>query len=331
MRSRNRSSKERRGSKFQHDHGIQPPDRRPISKTWVSSSSSSSPGGEEGRDAPGQRHRRGSQPAASPRRFPRPPSSLRPSRHPGPRDGAGFTHGASGPQRREPSVPRGADGALHRGRRARGRDRPDHDASNAPASPRSTRHRQEQGAQGRRSHQRCEHDSRRAARQLLRERLQPVRQRGNKVYVQAEPEFRKAQTVRALLRSQRRRTMSLSTRSSPRARRGPEFTPLQVVSRGGGDRRSRSRATPRRRRSTPWSRRPREVLPPEMSYDGRTFLTGEEGARSGPRVRAGHPPRLLVLSAQYESWGLPSACLGTPFAAFGASSASGWRHSLRAT
>ena len=102
---------------------------------------------------------------------------LRAARHPGARDGRRLHDGAPGSERRGtrstwPSRPRASSRRRASGRRS-------------AASPRSTgrpcrnlrRHRPEQGAQSGRAAQRREHDARRAARQLLHQRLQPVRAR----------------------------------------------------------------------------------------------------------------------------------------------------------
>ncbi len=144
-----------------------------------------------------------------------------------------------------------------------------------------------------------------------------------KVYVQAEPEFRRDPKQFGLffVRSAGGQMVPLDTlvRATPSS--GPEFTNRFNLYRAaelsgvpaaglqldaGAERRSR--------------RSRRHTLPPEMSYDW-ADMSYQEKRAPNPLVVFALAIFLvfLVLAAQYESWGLPfSVLLGTPFAAFGA-------------
>ena len=145
-----------------------------------------------------------------------------------------------------------------------------------------------------------------------------------KVYVQAEPEFRKDPKQLGLffVRSAKGEMVPLDTLITHAARRpGPEFTNrfnLYRAAEIGG--RARARLLARPRRSTPSRRRRKEVLPPEMGYEWADMSYQEKKA---PGVAVVFALAILlvflILAAQYESWGLPfSVLLGTPFAVFGA-------------
>ena len=105
--------------------------------------------------------------------------------------------------------------------------------------------------------ERRQHDARRAARQLY---VNDFNRFGRvyKVYVQAEPEFRRDPKQLGLffVRNQTGGMVPLDTLVTTRSGRGPRVhQPLQSVPHRGGHRRARCRLSRRRRRSTRSSRR----------------------------------------------------------------------------
>ena len=173
-----------------------------------------------------------------------------------------------------------------------------------------------------RADRRRQHHARRAARQLLRERLQPVRPRlqGLRAGRAGVPDGPEA--VRPVLRAQRegRHGAARHARVDAADDRARVHQPLQPVPGGRTHRRAGRRATARRRRSTRSRRSRREVLPPDMGYDWADMSYQEKRAPApAPTFALAIFLVFLVLAAQYESWALPfSVLLGTPFAAFGA-------------
>src|SRR3954470_20686666 len=143
-----------------------------------------------------------------------------------------------------------------------------------------------------------------------------------KVYVQPEPEFRRdpKQIGLFFVRNQQGGMVPVDTLVSTRAGSGPEFTnrfnlfrtaEITGVPAPGG---SSAQALDALEAT------PREVLPPDMSFDWADMSYQE---RKAPGVAVVFALAIflvfLILAAQYESWGLPfSVLLGTPFAVFGA-------------
>jgi HAE1 family hydrophobic/amphiphilic exporter-1 len=143
-----------------------------------------------------------------------------------------------------------------------------------------------------------------------------------KVYVQAEPEFRRDPRQFGLLyvRNQSGGMVPLDTLVATRSSAGPEFTnrfnlfrtaELTGVPASGF---SSAQALDALEETA------RQVLPGDMSYDWADMSYQE---RKAPNVAVVFALAILlvflILAAQYESWGLPfSVLLGTPFAVFGA-------------
>ena len=147
-----------------------------------------------------------------------------------------------------------------------------------------------------------------------------------KVYLQAEPEFRQgSEADRPLLRPQRQageHDAARHARVHAAGTSGPEFTnrfnlfrSAELTAACPAEGFSSAQALDRAR-----SRRRKEVLPPDMSFDWADMSYQEKRA---PGVAGVFSIAILlvflILAAQYESWGLPfSVLLGTPFAVFGA-------------
>ena len=144
-----------------------------------------------------------------------------------------------------------------------------------------------------------------------------------KVYVQAEPEFRRDPKQLGLFFVRSAKGEHGPARHAdlhpPHVRPGVH-EPLQPVPLRRARRRARAPATPRRRRSTPSRRRRRRSCRRRWATSGRTCRTRRRGPPAWPRCsRIAILLVFLILAAQYESWGLPfSVLLGTPFAVFGA-------------
>jgi HAE1 family hydrophobic/amphiphilic exporter-1 len=143
-----------------------------------------------------------------------------------------------------------------------------------------------------------------------------------KVYVQAEPEFRRDPKQLGLffVRNQAGGMVPLDTLVTTRPSAGPEFTnrfnlfrtaELTGVPAAGY---SSAQALEALEQTA------RETLPPDMTHDW-ADMSYQEIKAPGVAVVFLLAVFLvfLILAAQYESWGLPfSVLLGTPFAAFGA-------------
>ena len=143
-----------------------------------------------------------------------------------------------------------------------------------------------------------------------------------KVYVQAEPEFRQDPKQLGLffVRNQSGGMVPLDTLITTRPSAGPEFTNRFNLFRAAeltgvpGPGYSSAQALDALEETA------KAVLPPDVTYDWADMSYQE---RKAPGVAVVFMLAVflvfLVLSAQYESWGLPfSVLLGTPFAAFGA-------------
>src|SRR3954463_14953817 len=143
-----------------------------------------------------------------------------------------------------------------------------------------------------------------------------------KVYLQAEPEFRRDANQLGLffVRSQAGGMVPIDTLVTTRPAAGPEFT-----NRFNLFRTAEITGTPAAGFSSAQAldaldQTAREVLPSDMSFDWADMSYQE---RKAPGVAVVFMLAVflvfLILAAQYESWGLPfSVLLGTPFAAFGA-------------
>jgi HAE1 family hydrophobic/amphiphilic exporter-1 len=143
-----------------------------------------------------------------------------------------------------------------------------------------------------------------------------------KVYVQAEPEYRRDTKQLGLffVRSAKGDMVPLDTLTTTRSTSGPEFTNRFNLYRsaeiGGVPAPGYSSA----QALTALEETAKEVLPPEMGYEWADMSYQEKRA---PGVAAVFSIAILlvflILAAQYESWALPfSVLLGTPFAVFGA-------------
>jgi hydrophobe/amphiphile efflux-1 (HAE1) family protein len=143
-----------------------------------------------------------------------------------------------------------------------------------------------------------------------------------KVYVQAEPEYRRDPKEFGLfyVRGATGNMVPLDTLITTRPTSGPEFTnrfnlyraaEVTGVPAGGYSSAQALKAL---------EAVAAETLPPEMGYDWADLSYQEKRAPSpGPTFAVAILLVFLVLAAQYESWTLPfSVLLGTPFAALGA-------------
>ncbi|HEX5111088.1 MAG TPA: efflux RND transporter permease subunit, partial [Vicinamibacterales bacterium] len=143
-----------------------------------------------------------------------------------------------------------------------------------------------------------------------------------KVYLQAEPEFRRDAKQIGLfyVKNQAGGMVPLDTLVTTRPSAGPEFT-----NRFNLFRTSEVTGVPAPGYSSAQAldaldETARSVLPPDMSHDW-ADMSYQERKAPGVALVFGLAIFLvfLILAAQYESWGLPfSVLLGTPFAAFGA-------------
>jgi len=143
-----------------------------------------------------------------------------------------------------------------------------------------------------------------------------------KVYVQAEPEYRRDPREFGLffVRGATGNMVPLDTLVTTRPTSGPEFT-----NRFNLYRTAEVTGVPAEGYSSAQALKALEevaadTLPPEMGYDWADLSFQEKRAPSpGPTFAVAILLVFLVLAAQYESWTLPfSVLLGTPFAAFGA-------------
>jgi HAE1 family hydrophobic/amphiphilic exporter-1 len=143
-----------------------------------------------------------------------------------------------------------------------------------------------------------------------------------KVYMQAEPEFRKDPSQLGLffVRSREGGMVPLNTLVSTRPSQGPEFTNRFNLFRAAELTGVPAPGYSSTQALDALEETARQVLPPDMSFDWADMSYQE---RKAPGVAVVFMLAIflvfLILSAQYESWGLPfSVLLGTPFAAFGA-------------
>src|SRR3954471_13564227 len=143
-----------------------------------------------------------------------------------------------------------------------------------------------------------------------------------KVYLQAEPEFRRDPSQIGLfyVRGQSNSMVPLDTLVSTRPAAGPEFTNRFNLFRTAEVTGVPAEGFSSAQALDALEQTAQEVLPSDMSYDWADMSYQE---RKAPGVAVVFMLAIflvfLILAAQYESWGLPfSVLLGTPFAAFGA-------------
>jgi HAE1 family hydrophobic/amphiphilic exporter-1 len=143
-----------------------------------------------------------------------------------------------------------------------------------------------------------------------------------KVYVQAEPEFRRDPKQLGLffVRSNTGQMLPLDTLVNTRPTNGPEFTNRFNLFRSAEVTGVPATGYSSAQALTALEEVAAEALPPEMGYEW-ADMSYQEKRAPNPLPVFGVAILLvfLVLAAQYESWSLPfSVLLGTPFAAFGA-------------
>jgi HAE1 family hydrophobic/amphiphilic exporter-1 len=143
-----------------------------------------------------------------------------------------------------------------------------------------------------------------------------------KVYLQAEPEFRRDPSQLGLffVRNQTNEMVPLDTLLSTRPNAGPEFTNRFNLFRAAELTGVPAAGYSSAQALTALEETAKSVLPSDMGYDWADMSYQE---RKAPGVAVVFALAVflvfLILAAQYESWGLPfSVLLGTPFAAFGA-------------
>jgi HAE1 family hydrophobic/amphiphilic exporter-1 len=143
-----------------------------------------------------------------------------------------------------------------------------------------------------------------------------------KVYVQAEPEYRKDPKQLGLffVRSAKGDMIPLDTLVTAGPTSGPEFTNRFNLFRAAEITGVPAPGYSSTQALDALEQTAKETLPSDMSYDWADMSYQE---RKAPGVALTFALAILlvflILSAQYESWGLPfSVLLGTPFAAFGA-------------
>jgi HAE1 family hydrophobic/amphiphilic exporter-1 len=143
-----------------------------------------------------------------------------------------------------------------------------------------------------------------------------------KVYVQAEPEFRRDTKQLGLffVRSAKGEMIPLDTLTSTRPTSGPEFTNRFNLYRSAEVSGVPAPGYSSAQALAALEATAKEVLPPEMGYEWADMSFQEKAAPNPlPTFAVAVFLVFLVLAAQYESWSLPfSVLLGTPFAAFGA-------------
>ena len=143
-----------------------------------------------------------------------------------------------------------------------------------------------------------------------------------KVYVQAEPEFRRDTKQLGLffVRSAKGEMIPLDTLTSTRPTSGPEFTNRFNLYRSAEVSGVPAPGYSSAQALAALEETAKEVLPPEMGYEWADMSFQEKAAPNPlPTFAVAVFLVFLVLAAQYESWSLPfSVLLGTPFAAFGA-------------
>jgi HAE1 family hydrophobic/amphiphilic exporter-1 len=143
-----------------------------------------------------------------------------------------------------------------------------------------------------------------------------------KVYVQAEPEFRKDPTQLGLffVRNKAGEMVPLDTLISSKPSAGPEFTNRFNMFRAAELTGVPAAGYSSTQALDALEQTAKEVLPGDMSFDW-ADMSYQERRAPGVAVVFALAVFLvfLILAAQYESWGLPfSVLLGTPFAALGA-------------
>jgi hydrophobe/amphiphile efflux-1 (HAE1) family protein len=143
-----------------------------------------------------------------------------------------------------------------------------------------------------------------------------------KVYLQAEPEFRRDASQLGLffVRNQGGGMVPLDTLLTTRPSAGPEFTNRFNLFRAAELTGVPAPGYSSAQALDALDETARAMLPPDMSHDWADMSYQE---RKAPGVAVTFMLAVLlvflILAAQYESWGLPfSVLLGTPFAAFGA-------------
>src|SRR5262249_1015662 len=143
-----------------------------------------------------------------------------------------------------------------------------------------------------------------------------------KVYLQAEPEFRRDPNQVGLfyVRNEEGGMVPLDTLITTRPNAGPEFTNRFNLFRAAELTGVPAAGYSSTQALDALEATAKEVLPADMSFDWADMSYQE---RKAPGVAVVFSLAVflvfLVLAAQYESWGLPfSVLLGTPFAAFGA-------------
>ncbi len=143
-----------------------------------------------------------------------------------------------------------------------------------------------------------------------------------KVYVQAEPEFRRDPKQLGLffVRNQAGASVPLDTLVTTRPNAGPEFTNRYNLFRAAEVTGLPAGGYSSAQALDALEAVARDVLPADMSFEWADMSYQE---RNSPGVATVFALAVflvfLILAAQYESWGLPfSVLLGTPFAAFGA-------------
>jgi hydrophobic/amphiphilic exporter-1 (mainly G- bacteria), HAE1 family len=143
-----------------------------------------------------------------------------------------------------------------------------------------------------------------------------------KVYVQAEPEYRRDTSQLGLfyVRNQQGGMVPIDTLVSTRPASGPEFTNRFNLFRTAEVTGAPAPGFSSAQALDALEATARDVLPGDMSFDWADMSYQE---RKAPGIAAVFALAIflvfLILAAQYESWGLPfSVLLGTPFAVFGA-------------
>ena len=143
-----------------------------------------------------------------------------------------------------------------------------------------------------------------------------------KVYVQAEPEFRRDPKQLGLffVKNQTGGMVPLDSLVTTRSANGPEFTNRFNLFRAAEVTGVPAPGFSSTQALNALDETAREVLPSDMSFDWADMSFQE---RRAPGVATVFMLAIflvfLILAAQYESWGLPfSVLLGTPFAAVGA-------------
>jgi len=143
-----------------------------------------------------------------------------------------------------------------------------------------------------------------------------------KVYLQAEPEYRRDPSQLGLfyVRNRDNGMVPLDTLLATRPNAGPEFTNRFNLFRAAELTGVPASGYSSAQALTALEQTARDVLPPDMTYDW-ADMSYQEKKAPGIAVVFALAVFLvfLILAAQYESWGLPfSVLLGTPFAAVGA-------------